>query len=191
MKKIWKSIDGFEGLYEVSNFGVVRNMKNGYMKKGCPNEKGYLRVFLRKNKKDYTRYLHRLVAQAFIPNPDNKPTVNHKNGNKLDNRVVNLEWATHKEQTFHALKMGLIKKGEESPLYKRIITEETKKKMKYKRNLNKNIFNKKINQYDLNGNFIKTWECINDAIREYNNKAIQFCCKGRRKTASGYIWKYK
>lgn len=189
MKEIWKNIGDF-GNYSISNLGNVKNNKNGNFKKPTPNEKGYMRVFFKKNNRKYTKYVHRLVAQAFIPNPQNKPTVNHEDGNKTNNVVSNLTWATHREQVQHAVKNRLIKKGKESPVYGRKMSKETRKKMKIKRNLNKAFFNKSINQYELNGAYIKTWECINDAIRFYNNKAIEFCCKGRRKSASGYQWRF-
>ena len=189
MKEIWKIINGFDD-YLISNKGRVINKKKNTYKALTPNEKGYLRVFLRKNKKSYTKYVHILVATAFIPNVENKPTVNHKNGNKADNEVENLEWATYTEQMEHAVKTGLIKKGEKHPLYGRSLASETIYKMKLKRNLNKDLFNKKINQYDLNGKYIKTWDSINEAIKYYNNKAIEFCCKGRRKSASGYQWTF-
>lgn len=189
MEEIWKKINGFDN-YLISNIGRVLNNKTNTYKIPTPNEKGYMRVFLRKNNKNYTKYVHRLVAEAFIPNPENKPTVNHEDGNKENNDVLNLTWATQKEQMEHALKIGLIKVGEKNPCFGRKLSNETIEKLKIKRNLNKDLFNKPINQYELNGTYIKTWDSINDAIKFYNNKAIEFCCKGRRKSASGYQWRF-
>lgn len=189
MKEEIKSIEGFEN-YLVSSMGKIYNAKTNQEKKPTPNNNGYLRVFLHKSKNNYTRYVHRLVAQAFIPNPENKKTVNHKDGNKQNNRVDNLEWSTYKEQVNHAISIGLIKTGENSPMYGRKLSQETREKMKIKRNQNKHLFNKPINQYELNGTYIKTWDCINDAIRFYKNNAIEFCCKGKRKMASGYQWRF-
>lgn len=189
MEEKWEIIKDFEK-YSISNLGNVKNNKNNKIKKPTPNEKGYMRVFLRKNNKNHTKYVHRLVAETFIPNPENKPTVNHEDGNKTNNVICNLTWATCDEQVKHALKNGLIKKGKESPMYGRKLSYEIREKMKIKRNLNKVFFNKPINQYELDGTYIKTWECINDAIKFYNNKSIEYCCKGRRKSASGFQWKF-
>jgi NUMOD4 motif/HNH endonuclease len=102
--EIWKSIDGLN--YEVSNCGRVRNKETKRIRKLEVHDRKYLRVKL--NKKAYK--VHRLVGLLFIPNPDDKPELNHKDGNKLNNSVDNLEWVTPKENTKHALKTGLIKR---------------------------------------------------------------------------------
>ena len=117
MIEIWKEIQDYEGLYEVSNLGRVKNLerlvknKHGYRK---VKEKiltatsfNYACVFL-SNGNVKQHYVHRLVATAFIPNPFNKEMVNHKSGNKLDNRLTNLEWVTRSENTIHAIENGLI-----------------------------------------------------------------------------------
>ena len=97
LKVEWKLIEGFDGIYSVSNYGEVRNNKTGRLMKQKKNEKGYLRLGLRKNGKTKCMRVHRLVAQAFIPNPDNKPDVNHIDFDKENNCVNNLEWVTCKE----------------------------------------------------------------------------------------------
>ena len=111
--ELWKDIPNFEGLYQANINGEIRSLnhkrKNGtneYIQKGKilkfnKNPNGYLQVRLSKNGIAKTYRVNRLVALTFIDNPNNKKTVNHINGNKLDNRVENLEWATHKEQTKH------------------------------------------------------------------------------------------
>lgn len=107
--EIWKDIIGFESLYEVSNYGQIRNVKTLRILKFHLETKGYLGISLRKNNKSKRFAVHRLVAIAFIPNPENKPEVNHKDGDKQNNRVDNLEWATAKENTNHSINTGLRK----------------------------------------------------------------------------------
>lgn len=92
----WKNIIGYEGLYEVSDKGNVRNVRRNTLLKLSKNNYGYIQVYLYKNSIRTGLKVHRLVAQAFIPNPDNLPEVNHLDEDKTNNRVDNLEWCTHK-----------------------------------------------------------------------------------------------
>jgi hypothetical protein len=109
--EIWKKIEGFEN-YSVSNEGRVKNDK--IFLKLSYNKRGYSQVVLWNKNKNKIQTIHRLVAQAFIPNPDNKPEVNHIDYNKTNNHVSNLEWATKKENEDHALQNGLKVKGEQN-----------------------------------------------------------------------------
>lgn len=94
MKEIWRDIVGYEGLYQVSNLGRVFSIKKSIVLKPR-DRRHYLAVGLYRGKKDYkTYYVHRLVAQAFIPNPNNLPQVNHKDCNRYNNSISNLEWVS-------------------------------------------------------------------------------------------------
>ena len=159
-KEIWKDI---YAEYQVSNLGRVYSKKTKKLLNPSFDSWGYLQVCLYIDGKQKSKKLHRLVAEAFIPNPENKKTVNHEDGNKKNCCVSNLCWATDSEQQIHAYKIGLHKRS-----------------------------NKRVNQYDLKGNFIRTWDSILIAKNELNiGNHISECCKGKRKTAGGFIWKYK
>lgn len=116
MNEVWKTIDGTNGMYEVSNTGKVRSLN--YLGHGKTQElalaadhKGYMRVrIFEETGRRKTAKVHRIVAQAFVPNPENKPEVNHKDGNKKNNNAENLEWVTPSENTAHAYKNGMKEK---------------------------------------------------------------------------------
>ena len=113
--EIWKLIQGYEGLYEVSNIGRVKSFQKNNSNKSKTDftiinpfiqKKGYFRISLSKNSCRKKYLIHRLVAQAFIPNPNNLPQVNHKNNDKSNNKIENLEWMTNLDNTKHAWKNG-------------------------------------------------------------------------------------
>jgi uncharacterized protein YerC len=109
-KEIWKDIPGFEGKYQVSNLGRVKSFvyrRNKTTIRKLPISNNYYRLLLCKNGKYESFYIHRLIADAFIPNPKNKKYVNHKDGNKLNNDISNLEWVTSAENSHHAWATGL------------------------------------------------------------------------------------
>ena len=107
----WKKIEQLNNLYEVSDSGLIRKIKTGKLLKPKLNHKGYERITILIKGNRYIFRVHRLVAQAFIPNPLNKPQVNHKNGIKTDNRVDNLEWVSNSENIKHAEHNGLVQKN--------------------------------------------------------------------------------
>ena len=120
---IWKDVEGFEGLYRVSNEGVLISTPQlgvkGRVKKRSKMSNGYEKYYLYKNGKETQMSVHRLLAKHFIPNPENKPYINHIDGNPLNNALDNLEWVTHSENVQHAVRTGLFNnKGENHPLSK-------------------------------------------------------------------------
>lgn len=181
--EFWKQIVGFEGLYEVSNNGKIKSLGNGKSTNSNTKKErfltikvttnGYTKVKLSKNSKRFYFSVHRLVALNFIENPSNKREVNHIDGNKLNNCVDNLEWITSSDNQKHAFGLGL------------------QKSIKGKDHLQ----SIPINQFDLNGNFIKEWDSINSLKRilGFNSFGIIGCCKKKvkHKTAYGFKWEYK
>ncbi len=105
--EIWKEINGYNGLYFVSNLGNIKNAKGRLLKQGLCLQ-GYCKINLTMNNKYKTHRVHRLIAEAFIENIDNKPYINHINGIKSDNRIENLEWCTAKDNIRHAFNNGLM-----------------------------------------------------------------------------------
>lgn len=178
MKEIWRDVVGYEGLYMVSNFGRVKSLSrkayNHFTKERIMTpvltKKGYLQVRLHNGKTARGFKIHRLVAKAFINNSENKSQVNHIDGNKLNNCVYNLEWCTPKQNMKHAAENKLLRdvSGNNNPNCK------------------------PINQYDLQGKFIKRWSSMCDITKDLgiNRHSIRECCVGKLKTSHGYIWKY-
>ena len=109
MTELWKDIDGFEGKYQVSSWGRVRNLNTNKILTPYENSKGYLKVglHLKGHKSPVKKRVNRLVAIAFIPNPYELPQVNHKDGNKQNNSISNLEWCTNRQNAIHRRKMEM------------------------------------------------------------------------------------
>ncbi len=175
--EIWKDIKGYEGLYQISNEGNVKSLDKSYnvgyggikhqeeiILKPTYVGNGYLHVCLCKNgNKEYKR-IHRLVAEAFIPNPNGYQTVNHKDENPENNKVENLEWCT---QAYNNTYGGRTAKMAETQ-------------------------SKKVYQYTLDGELIKVWNSTKECGRNgFCQSWVAACCRSERKTHKGFKWSYK
>ena len=187
-EEVWKPIKDYEGLYEVSNLGRVKSLnyrKTGKEKilKNIENSKGYFQVGLVKFGKQKLFTVHRLVAEAFIPNPEGKPCIDHINTIRSDNRVENLRWVTHEENNNNPLTKKKYSEnhreqsGEKNPMYGKTV---------------ENNRSKPVVQIDQTTNEVKIWESAKKAERQggFNNGAINQCCRGKRKSHKGYKWMY-
>ena len=181
-EEIWKDIPGYEGLYQVSNFGRVKSLdkwvnyklKPGklYLCKGrilklCKRPNGYIFVGLWKNKKLITPGVHQLVAQAFIPNPKNLSCINHKDENKENNKVDNLEWCTHKYNSNYgtsAKRISQSRLGEKNPRCKKVLCVETGEVFPY---------------------IMKAAE-----VKHIRYQDIGKVCNGKKAYAGGFTWQY-
>ena len=172
--EIWKDIKGYEGLYQISNYGNVKSLER-IVKRGrnykpvCERilktgtNKNYTYAILSKFGKCKTAWVHRLVAEAFIPNPDNLPCINHKDENPKNNNADNLEWCTYSYNNSY---------------------NDARVKAAISRR-------KVIRQYTKDGTFIREWSHAREAAETLglNKRAIYECCMGRCKTSGGFIWK--
>ena len=165
--EIWCPIKGYESLYEVSDKGRVKSI--GYGKdrilKLLRDRGGYLHVYLYKNGEKKMYLVHRLVAKTFIPNPDNLPEVNHKDEDKTNNSVQNLEWCDRK----YNLNFGTRAQRQAEKLSKPVL------------------------QYTKSGKLVREWKSATDVQRNlgYFQNYISYCCTGRYKSAYNFIWKFK
>ena len=161
----FRDVPGYEGLYEVSNKGRVRNVETGKLLKPQKDDIGYLHVDLCKNRIHKTTRIHRLVAKAFIPNPQNLPQINHKDEDKTNNVVSNLEWCTAQYNSNYGNRI-----------------ERVAEKL-----------SKPVLQYDLLGNFIREWPSLRKVEEETGipHSNISRCCLGKLNSTGGFIWKYK
>ena len=184
-EEVWKDISGYEGFYQVSNLGRVKRLVawrgNQYnstyvssVKIVSPyiDDEGYERICLTVHNHSKRYRIHQLVAKAFIPNPDYFPQVNHKDENKRNNHVDNLEWCTQSYNNKYGTRG------------KRIgIANHNGKGAK-----------RSVLQYDLDGNFIKRWKSMQDASNNLTGVSVSkicACCRGDRSHHRGFIWKYE
>lgn len=172
--EIWRDVEGYEGLYQVSSLGRVKSLRRTVsrgtnfkpvreriLKPGY--NKNYAYVVLSKHGVTKTKYIHQLVARTFIPNTNNYPILNHKDENPRNNCVDNLEWCTYSYNLSY------------NDLRKRVAVSRRKA----------------VRQYSKSGEFIKEWSHAREAAEALglNKRAIYECCVGRSKTSGGYIWK--
>lgn len=181
-KELWMPVKGYECKYEVSNYGNVVSLNYRQTGERHPlsiktGKDGYLRVTLCKKCICKSILVHRLVAEAFIPNPENKPFVDHIDTDRKNNCVLNLKWCNRKENANNPI--TLKRMGDNLRNLKRIYGEQIAKKRKIK-----------VAQYTLDGKLVKVWDSAKDAEISMSISNICDCCKGNRKTAKGYIWKY-
>lgn len=188
MEEIWKDIKDYEGLYQVSNLGRVKSLRYDRIMKLRTDYRGYLDVLISVKSKTKRYKVHRLVAEAFIPNPNNLPQVNHIDENKQNNNLTNLEWCTNEYNNHY----GTVYKRRIKTRIKNM--EEGYNKSRRTKQSNYNLWTSRaISQFSLNKEFIKSYESMKDASKSLHiaSQNISECCRGKRKTAGGYIWKYK
>lgn len=182
MEEIWRDVVGYEGLYQVSNFGNVKSLFR-YKKQLRPHiSSKYQRVQLFKNKTGKTFLIHRLVSIAFIPNPNKLPCVNHIDENKLNNCVKNLEWMSIQENNTYGTRLERMAKS----------IDYSKRKINNANQIK--AVSKPILQYSINGDFIKEWSSASEFCRANKGtviSSVRRCCAGERKTAHGFIFKEK
>lgn len=218
IREVWRDIEGYEGLYQVSNYGRVKSIErvviyNDGRKKLIPERimkqiecEGYLCVVLSKNNKSKHLKIHRLLALTYLENPNNYPIINHITENKdfnfigiVNNEIISssIEWCTHlQNMNFGSLKERASKnsKGKNNPMYGKHHSKKTKEKLsvmfKGKPNYNKR---KPILQYTLDGVLVKEWSSGREIYQTigFSQGNISSCCSGALKSAYGFIWKYK
>lgn len=162
MKEVWKEIEGYDGKYQASNLGRIRKIE---ILKQHDHNLGYKYVNITKDKQTKHIYVHRLIAQTFIPNLNNLEMVNHKDEDKTNNIPENLEWVTCKENNNYGTAPTRRAKTRSKPVL----------------------------QYSLDGKFIKEWESAREVERVlgFSNVCINQCCNKKIKKSKGYMWKFK
>lgn len=191
MEEVWKNIQGYEGLYQVSNMGRVKSLarrlangqwKDETFKVPVKKKNGYYQVTLFDgfNKRYKIMLLHRAIATAFIPNPNNYPCIDHIDGNPSNNGLSNLRWVTHKMNSNNPICLDRRSKQLKIAQNRPEIMEKKIRSAK----------KKAVFQYSMYGEFIKQWSSVREACRELGLECtnISACASGRKKSAYGYLW---
>lgn len=175
----WKPIVGYEGLYEVSDHGRVKSLYRNKIMRPMISNSGYERVDLFKGKKRKQRSIHRLVAEAFVPNLQKKPQVNHKDENKLNNKAENLEWVTQIENCNYGTAIA------------RRVAHTDYAGRKIDRTNQINACSKPISQFTKDGKFVRTWKSATECSRElgFSISGIRAVVLGKRNSIYGWIFK--
>lgn len=188
-----KDIEGFEN-YQITDDGRVWSKKRKiFLSQVLTN--GYKQIILYKDGVYNNKKIHRLVAETFIPNPDNKPEVDHINGDRADNRVENLRWCTHKENcnnltTIKRYKSVIRKKT--NGMQGKHHSEETKKKMSEIHKGKISCRRKIVYQYTLDGELVKIWPSVTEVGRNgFSEVCVSMCCRDEQKKHKGYLWSYR
>lgn len=198
MKEIWKDIPNYEGYFQVSNLGRVKSLARIVLWGGKPrrekekiknhyiNREGYPCVTLCKERKSHAFLIHRLVAEAFIPNPENKPFVDHIDTNKENFSLDNLRWVTAKENANNPKTLLHCKENTYT-------TESLNKRLITRKERGRKCAPKEVYQYSLDGKFINKYESSNEAERQTGILACSIAqvCKQKRYSAGGYLWSYE
>ena len=209
--EVWRDIKGYEGLYQVSNLGNVKSLNYGnrgkeQIMKPTLLSTGYFQAILTKNKIHKKYSVHRLVADAFLSNPDNLPCINHKDENPSNNVVENLEWCTYSYNVRYgnrAIKFIQTRRINDptNESYKRMIetrrlnypnNEWCKKSLETRNKLGLPNAEKPVIQYNKDEIEVCRFKSIAEASRQTKipNSNIYKCCNGKRKTAGGFVWRY-
>lgn len=178
-EEIWKDVPRFDGMVQASNLGRIKSFygyKYGRILKQSYDNNGY--GYYRVHINHHRYYPYRLIAETFLPNPENKPEINHKDGNKLNNRVDNLEWVTRSENMKHAYKLGLQRPSEKQ---KQAVSK-----------WNKEYRIKKVYQYDTEGNLLNCFKSQREAAKMLNlsEASVSRILNGQRSNRKGYILTY-
>lgn len=183
----WSSIKGYDGVYKVCEDGHIKRIDSGKILKPAVAKNGYLIVSLWKNNKGKSQYVHRILAETFLSIPKSKDrlTVNHIDGNKLNNTLQNLEWCSYSANNQHAYDTGL-----------KVVSEESRRKTSSRmriRNAGNNYRGLAVSQYDLTGNFVQTYSSVEEAAKSLNihRRTIDRNAKGRIQNPKWWIFKYE